>query len=166
MSKSFHYHHLRYKDTYLKYIQFCTLHHRFYKNEKLFKMGINNSDKCSFCQSTIDSVDHMLIQCRISRDLWDSVRDWIAEIGMLNYNLSDTRIILGDMENAVCINTIILLTKKIIYNAMKKEQKPHIAQVKNDVKKFYFEEKYRYYIKEKCRLVDKQYILLSNIYSI
>ena len=83
----------------------------------------------------------MLIQCRISRELWDGVRDWIVEIGMLNYNLSDTRIILGDMENAVCINSIILLTKKVIYNAMKKEQKPHIAQVKNDVKKFYFEEK-------------------------
>lgn len=35
-------HHLRYKDTYLKYIQFCTLHHRFYTNEtfKLFKTGL------------------------------------------------------------------------------------------------------------------------------
>ena len=54
---------------------------------------------------------------------------------MLNYNLSDTRIILGDMENALCINTMILSTKKILYDAMKKEQKPHIAQVKNDVKK-------------------------------
>ena len=90
LSKSFHYHHLRYKDTYLKYIQFRTLHHKFYTNEKLYKMGIKNSDQCSFCQSSIHSVEHMLIQCRISRDLRDSVRDWIVEIGMLNYNLSDT----------------------------------------------------------------------------
>ena len=34
LSKSFHYHHSRYKDTYLKYIQFRTLHHRFYTNKK------------------------------------------------------------------------------------------------------------------------------------
>ena len=108
----------------------------------------------------------MLLQCRISRDLWDGVRDWIIEIGMLNYNLSDTRIVLGDMENAVCINSIILLTKNVIYNAMKKEQKPHIAQVKNYVKKFYFEEKYRHYIQGKGRLFDKQYILLSNFYAV
>ena len=40
LSKSFHYHHLKYKDTHLKYIQFRTLHHRFYTNEKLHKMGI------------------------------------------------------------------------------------------------------------------------------
>ena len=49
---------------------------------------------------------------------------------------------------------------------MKKEQKPHIAQIKNNVKKFYFEEKYRHYIQGKGRMFDKQYILLSNIYSI
>ena len=108
----------------------------------------------------------MLIQCHISRELWECVRDWIVEIGMPNYNLSDARIILGDMENAVCINSIILLTKKVIYNAMKKEQKPHIAQVKNDVKKFYFEEKYRHYVQGKGCLFDKQYILLNNFYAI
>ena len=166
LSKSFHYHHLKYKDTYLKYIQFRTLHHRFYTNEKLHKMGIKNSDQCSFCLSCTDSVEHMLIQCHISRELWGGVRDWIVEIGMPNYNLSDARIILGDMENAVCINSIILLTKKVIYNVMKKEQKPHIAQVKNDVKKFYFEEKYRHYIQGKGCLFDKQYFLLNNFYAI
>ena len=32
---------------------------------------------------------------------------------------------------------------------MKKEQKPHIAQVKNEVKKFYYEDKYRQYIQGK-----------------
>ena len=41
--RSFHKHHLLYKDTYLKYIQFRTLHHRFYTNEKLFKMGLKKS---------------------------------------------------------------------------------------------------------------------------
>ena len=40
LSRSFNYHHLRYKDTYLRYIQFRTLHHSFYTNELLFKMGI------------------------------------------------------------------------------------------------------------------------------
>ena len=49
---------------------------------------------------------------------------------------------------------------------MKKEQKPHIAQVKNDVKRFYFEEKYRHYIQGKGCLFDKQYILLNNFYAV
>ena len=46
---------------------------------------------------------------------------WIIELGMENYHLSDSRIILGDLENALSINKIILMTKKVIYNAMKKE---------------------------------------------
>ena len=80
---------------------------------------------------------------------------------MPNYNLTDSKIIIGDLENAVCVNSIILLTKKVIYNAMKKEQKPHIAQVK----KFYYEDKYRQYIQGKGRLFDKQYNLSNNFYA-
>ena len=42
---------------------------------------------------------------------------------MLDYHLTNNRIILGDLENALSINSIILLTKKVIYNAMKNEKK-------------------------------------------
>ena len=87
----------------------------------------------------------MLLQCDISCGLWCDMGNWIAELGMENYHLSDARIILGDLENASSINTIILLTKKIIYNSMKKEQSPNIINVKTDVKNFYFQEKYRHY---------------------
>ena len=65
----FQHHHLKYKDTYLKYTQFLTLHHRFYTNDKLFKMGIKNSNLRGFCLKETDSVKHMLLQCEISRGL-------------------------------------------------------------------------------------------------
>ena len=88
LSKSFNFHHQKYKDTYLKYIQFRTLHHRFYTNDLLFKMGIKNSNLCSFCLEQIDSISHMLLFCNISIDLWGRVELWIRELGMVNYNLS------------------------------------------------------------------------------
>ena len=165
LSSSFQKHHIRYKDTYLKYIQFRTLHHRFFTNEKLFKMGIKKSNLCSFCDTHVDSIEHMFLQCEISIELWNSVENWIIELGMENHHLSNLRIILGDLENALSINTIILMSKKVIYNSMKKEQIPHLANVKNEIKKFYFEEKYRCYIKGKGTLFEKQYILLLNIYT-
>ena len=83
---------------------------------------------------------------------------------MENYHLSFDKTILGDMVNATSIDTIILLTKKTIYNSMKKEQTPNIINVKNDVKNFYYLEKYRHYIRGKGKQFDKEYILLSNIY--
>ena len=130
LSRSLQKHHLIYKDTYLKYIQFRTLHHRFFTNEKLFKMGIKDSDLCGFCHVHSDSIEHMFLDCEISIDLWNEVQEWIHTLGMDNYNLSQSRIILGDLENAMSINTIILLTKKVIYNSMKKEQRPHILTLK------------------------------------
>ena len=165
LRQSFNYHHHRYKYTYLKYIQFRTLHHRFYTNDLLFNTGIKKSNLCSFCIEHIDSISHMLLSCVNSIDLWGRVELWIRELGMANYNLSSDKIILGDLENATCINTIIVLTKKSIYNVMKKEQIPSIFSIKNDIKNFYFLEKYRHYVKGKGIQFEKQYSLLSNIYT-
>ena len=165
IGKSFNFHHQKYKDTYLKYIQFRTLHHRFYTNDLLLKMGIKNSNLCSFCLQQFDSISHMLLFCNTSINLWERVQMWIRELGMVNYNLSTDKIILGDLENTTCINTIILLTKNTIYNAMKKEQIPTIFSIENDVRNFYFLVKYRHYVKGKGKMFEKQYSLLSNVYA-
>ena len=165
ISRSFQKHHLNYKDTYLKYLQFRTLHHRFYTNEKLFKMGILKSDLCSMCKIEVDSIEHMFLGCLHVIELWENVTDWIVELGMPNYVMTASRMIIGDLENALAINTIILHTKKVIYNAKKKEQIPHILNVKHEVKKFYYQEKYRQYIKGSNRIFDKQYNLLTICYN-
>ena len=130
LSRSFQKHYIIYKDTYLKYIQFRTLHHRFFTNERLFKMGIKKSNLCGFFNDHVDSIEHMFLQCEISLELWGSIEDWIRDLSMEKYNLSNSRIVLGDLDNATSINTIILITKKVIYNSMKKKQKTHILNVK------------------------------------
>ena len=107
----------------------------------------------------------MSLECEVSFELWGDIQEWIRLLGMENYNSSQSKIVLGDMDNAMAINTIILLTKKVIYNSMKKEQKPLLLNVKNEVKKNYYEEKYRSHLKGKGTLFEKQYTLLSNIYS-
>ena len=164
LGRSFIKHHLRYKDTFLKYIQFGTLHNRFYTNAKLYKMGIKPSNLCGFCRTEIDSMQHMFLDCEISKAQRAEVKSWIIEPGMTDYNLSNMKIIVGDLENALAVNTIILLTKKVIYSGMKKEQKQHICNIKNEVKKFYYQEKYSQYIKDRGKIVDQQYTLLKQLY--
>ena len=164
LGRSFSLHHRHYNDTYLRYIQFRTLHYRFFTNDRLFKMGIKKSNLCGMCQREVDSVDHMLLFCEESQHLWTEVQEWIIELGMVHYILSNNRIIEGDLENTIAVNSIILLTKKVIYNAMKKERKPHILNVKHEVKSFYYQEKYKQYIKGHRIRFEKQYNILSNIY--
>ena len=117
-------------------------------------MGIKNSPNCSLCRIELDSVEHMLFDCPVSRDLWLSVQNWIVE----------QKIIMGELERAICINSIILLTKKILYNCMKDAKMPHVLMVKNETKNFYYQEKYRLYMKGKKTQFDKKYSLLQTIY--
>ena len=78
---------------------------------------------------------------------------------MVDYNMPEMKIIVGDLENAVAINSIILHTKKAIYKAMKKEQKTHIINVKYEVKLFYYQEKYRHKIKGKKKRNTTSYVI-------
>ena len=48
---------------YLRYIQFRTLHRRFYTNNILHKIGINDSETCGLCNREKDSNEHMLMLC-------------------------------------------------------------------------------------------------------
>ena len=87
ISRSFKLHNIWFKDCYLKYTQFRTLHRRFFTNDKLCKMGIKKSDICTFCKNDVDSVEHMLFICPVIVDLWKEVNNWITELGFVNYNL-------------------------------------------------------------------------------
>ena len=87
----------------------------------------------------------------------------MIEIGFHDYNLSDSRKILGDLENGPIVNSIILLTKKVIYDSFKKEKKPAFIHIKNEVKNHYYLEKYMQYTNRKKYQFDKKWHLL-NIY--
>ena len=38
-------------------------------------------------------MQHIFLNCEISKQLWLEVNDWIIELGMLDYNVSNIRII-------------------------------------------------------------------------
>ena len=60
---------------------------------------------------------------------------------MLDCNLSNSKIvIIGDLENALAINSVILITKKVVCSCVKKEQKLYVLSVKNSIKTFILQE--------------------------
>ena len=165
ISKSFAFHNSLFKDCYLKYTQFRTLHRRFYTNEKLFKMGIKTCDKCIFCKVETDSVEHMILRCQTIANLWDRVNIWIEELGFIGYKLTERKKILGDLENGPIQTTILLLTKKVIYDSFKKGVIPSLAHIKNETKNFYYLEKYSFYLMHKSHIFDKRWHLMNIYYT-
>ena len=116
-------------------------------------MGIKASDKCTFCKVSTDSVEHMLLYCPIIKRLWDMVNQWVIDIGFIGYKLSVSRKIIGDLENGPILSSIILITKKVIYDSFKKEKIPSIFQIKSEVKNYL--EKYMHRNNGKIQLFEK-----------
>ena len=112
-------------------------HYRYFTNDLLFKCKITADDNCSLCQNSKDSNYHMLIDCRSTRNLWSQVERWIQSISTDDYNLTDRRKILGDLENNATINIIILNTKKVLYLSKLDKKEPHLKQVQSNVKNVY-----------------------------
>ena len=75
-------------DIYLRYIQYRTLHRRFYTTNVLCKIGIKDTDICNICKTEVDSNEHMLLFCKGSDLLWKNTENWIRNIGLIDYDRS------------------------------------------------------------------------------
>ena len=108
VSMSFIQTNMLFDDVFLRYIQFRTLHHRFFTNDMLIKCNIKQSDVCDFCNEESDSNLHMIISCNIIQALWQEVRNWISDFGEIDYELTDEKKILGDTTNKTFVTIIIM----------------------------------------------------------
>ena len=150
-------------DIYLEYIQFRTLHYRFFTNDLLLKIKIKDTDLCSICNSEKDSNCHMLVTCKKVCSLCKEVEAWIRNLGMEGYHLTDRRKIIGDLENSGQINIIILNTKKTIFLSKCDGTVPTIYNVKHNVQQFFLHERYKAIINNKEHSFRKKWSLFTNI---
>ena len=150
--------------TYLRYTQFRTLHYRYYTNDLLVKCKIQADDTCSICHIAKDSNYHMLLECTSTQNLWLAVENWIRQICHNDYNLSDRRKIIGDLENNDSINIIILNTKKVLYLSKLDKKEPHISHVQSNVRKVYNHDLYKYSINNKQVLFERKWSLLLDFF--
>ena len=164
MRNSFPATHKTIHDIYLKYTQFRTLHYRFFTNDVLLKCGIKNVDTCTLCDTVKDNNFHMLIDCDIVRDLWSRVENWIRSLGMIDYHLTDRKIILGDLENPSQINIILLNAKKTIYQSKLDNRSSTLLQVQLNLRTVFNHEYYKSIINDRKHLFERKWSLLLNFF--
>ena len=151
-------------DIYLRYIQFRTLHRRFFTNNILYKMRIKDSPVCNFCATNEDSIEHMLIECEIVQSLWHEIEEWIAFIGVVNYSIENSVIVLGELQKSFWINAIILITKKTIFNARINDTIPKFESIQTQVKNLYIYEKNKYTLLERIDKLEQRWGMLLEHY--
>ena len=132
------------KETKLRIFQFKLLHRRIATNSFLCKIGVKDTDKCSFCKSETESLIHLFWDCTIVKEFWNKVRNWIKEHITSKTIINLTQLTcLGFVQNTsnILLHHVLLIARHYIYCCRLKTTLPtckifeNIVQMTNGIEK-------------------------------
>ena len=103
----------------LREFQFKILNRIVFTNEKLFRFGMADSPTCAFCQTEVESLEHLLFSCKVSSKFWKHVLSWLRDYNVFVENIKEEDVIFGKFDIAddfFLFNHILLLVKFYIYS--------------------------------------------------
>ncbi len=81
-----------YKSTRSRKLQVCQyqiLHRSLVTNVDLFKWKLTESDQCTFCKRYPETLEHLILECTISRILWGKLKSWLRRKTGIIMNISN-----------------------------------------------------------------------------
>ena len=87
-------------ETKLRVFQFKFLHRRVATNDFLLKIGKKETDSCSFCAGSPETLTHLFWHCRSTQSFWNNVSQWTSE------NLDLTNLNIAPFSPALCLGLI------------------------------------------------------------
>ena len=121
-------------DTKMQFFQYKILHRILVTNSKLLLYGINENDRCTFCDRFKESIIHLLWECVYTKGFITKVREWLGNLNAVNV-LDRTIFIFGVKEGESSVNTVLIWTKYFIYWCRCKGVKPDFHHYKMFIKK-------------------------------
>ena len=118
--------------TELQNFQFKFLHRSIYTNSKLLKMKLVNSPICSFCQMSEETLLHLFCECKVTREFWDNICNWLSRGKNSVIQLSSFDICFGYNITTpnLLLNQLILIGKVFTVQCKRAEYMPSINNYK------------------------------------
>ena len=113
-----------------KYFQFQILHRSLITNRKLTQFGIKDNESCDNCDET-ETITHLLYDCHKAAEIWRAVMLWLESISPNTMFFDKNSILLGNTNNEVIVNYIILTTKHEIYKSKWNKTKLTLTKLKH-----------------------------------
>ena len=66
-------------DTKVREFQDKLLNNIVFINEKMFKFKMTDSPLCSFCKLEVESFEHLLYYCDVTKTSWEAFCTWLGE---------------------------------------------------------------------------------------
>ena len=74
--------HISTLDSYARIFHFKCSHNVLFLNERLFKMGVVENPKCSFCKLVNEDINHLFYECIFSKRLWNKIKSHFRELNL------------------------------------------------------------------------------------
>jgi len=65
-------------DTKTREFQYKLLNNIVFTNEKLFRLKMIDSPLCAFCQTEVESPEHLFFHCNVTKSFWQLLCSWIS----------------------------------------------------------------------------------------
>ena len=129
-------------ETFVQCFQFKILNDILFLNTRLAKIGRIQSDLCSFCQTSPETLEHFFYRCSFSTEFWNKFENFWLTVAGKQIKLDYINIILGILDQrSNLLNYFIVLGKLYLWNCRKNKQVPLFLPFEDVVKRKYEIEK-------------------------
>ena len=121
-------------ETKLRILQLKILHRILPTNSWLYKCNLIQTKNCTFCQMHVETIEHLLWDCFVTKNIWLQLFDWLKT---LNFDIkpeTSKDVILGDNQQVICLEHIKLIVKEYIYNCQINKVEPNYNYLINIIK--------------------------------
>ena len=96
-------------ETYVWSFQYRVLNFILFTNNKLFKIGLSDLDKCSFCGTYTEDLYHLFFNCSSLQAFWNVFTVWWFDLNGEYLTLSLKDIMVGLLQRNDLLNYVIIL---------------------------------------------------------
>ena len=124
-------------DTRLRAFQMKILHRTLPLNKWLFKCKIKETPTCTFCNIYNETIEHLLWECNLSKNLWIKITKWINSLLPQQQQMeifNQKKILLGTTSADLSIEYIKLITKRYLYDCKLEEKIPKFENLLQIIK--------------------------------
>ena len=128
----------------LRSFQYRLLHGALVLNRQLFLWKIKSSEMCSFCDSEVETIQHLMVECRYVKGIWNRVKELCIQDFNTHINTEGPNILFDSVAKPrknVC-NFICLVVKQYIYRKRCIGERPTFNEVNAHINRYRNIEKY------------------------
>ena len=147
--------------------QYKLLNRIVYTNKLLHKIKLLDTSLCTFCGEYEESLEHLFLHCRFSKNLWMQIVSWLNDLNIAIIEIKDNEIMLGytnESPHWILLNHILIIGKQIIYSSRLTKSKPLLSQF---IVKLKHIERIEYYIakrRDRISFHEKKWIIIKKYF--